>query len=116
MAGRVFVVQQTKMKDKKTGELVNKHDLSAAEKFGTLVYLLDAATVPFNPPPVIEELKNKLATYDDDDYLLLVGNPALIGFATAIAADYNGRVKLLQWSGRRDCYVPITADVLEADC
>lgn len=109
---RVFVVQKQHRFDEQKGELVPKFDLSSAEQYGEIVYLLSPTASPFNPGPIVEELQEKLADFGDEDSLLLVGNPCLIGFATAIAAEASdGFVRLLQWSGRDRAYIPVEADL-----
>jgi hypothetical protein len=109
---RVFVVQKQMRWDESRGELVPKFDLSSAQQYGEVVYLLTPTASPFNPEPIVEELGQKLADFGDGDSLLLVGNPCLIGWATALAAASNeGRVRLLQWSGRHREYIPVEADL-----
>jgi hypothetical protein len=62
---------------------------------------------------VIAELREKLKDYRDGDHLLLVGNPVLIGLSVALAADFNeGRVSLLQWSGKDQRYIAVVAQNL----
>jgi hypothetical protein len=110
---RVFVVQQTMSKDRRTGLLSPRFDMTPAEEFGDIVCLLTPNAKPFNPVPVIEELREKLIDFSDDDYLLCAGSPILIGWATAIAAYNNeGRVAMLQWSGINKSYAPVEAMVL----
>lgn len=109
---KVFVVQHQHMWDKESNRLVPKFDLSPAYEFGELEFLLSPSASPFSPEPIIEELHEKLSIYSDDDYILLIGNPCLIGFVVTIAADYNeGRVKLLQWSGKHRSYIEIQAEL-----
>lgn len=110
--GRVFVIQKQHRFDEARGELVPKFDLTSAEKYGEIVYLLSPTASPFHPDPIVAELQEKLDSFDDDDCLLLVGNPCLIGFGTAIAASVNeGRVRLLQWSGQQRAYIPVDAEL-----
>lgn len=106
----VFVVQKQMRFDDRTGELVPRfRTLDRAEKFGEFEFLLSPSAHPFNPENVMGDLHEKLRDFGDDDHLLLIGNPALIGMATAVAAHYNGgRVKLLQWSGRQSDYTEIS--------
>ena len=112
MSGKVYVVQCQMRWDGEKGSLVPKFDLAPAEVFGELVFLLSPSAAPFNSPPIIDELQRKLAGYDDDDHLLLVGNPCLIGMVVALAADANnGRVKMLQWSGRHQSYRVVEASL-----
>ncbi len=105
----VFIVQDQKHVDpKQDNQLVSKFDFTAAKKFGKLFHLLKPSASPFAIQPVLEKLHFDLKTFNDDDYLLLVGSPVLIGCAVAVAADYNdGNVNLLQWSGAKRDYVPV---------
>lgn len=105
---KVYVVQCQHRRCQETGRLVPKYDLSSAEKFGELVYLLSPTASPFNSPPIVAELREKLRGYQDKDFLLLIGNPALILAVGALAACYNsGNVNVLQWSGKEGSYIAI---------
>ena len=105
----VYVVQQQMTFDKNLGELVPKFPgIFKAERWGELVYLLSPTASPFNAAAITRELKQKLATFCDEDYIVLIGNPTLIGIASAVAAQANnGRVKCLQWSARQKEYAMI---------
>ena len=112
----VFVVQNQMRRNRETGQLEPRFNLDPALEHGRLQFLLSPSAAPFHPGQVIDELHKKLENFGDNDYLLLIGNPCLIGFAVAIATEYNnGRVKLLQWNGREGRYTPIEA-VVFADC
>lgn len=107
MTARVWAVQSSLRRDAATGELTMRYDLSPAEKFGTLYYLTGPSATPWDAA-VVREIERKLDDFTDEDYLLLVGSPVLIGVAFAAAADANeGRVATLQWSGKDGQYVPI---------
>ena len=110
---RVFVVQRQQRWDVPRQELVDKFNISSAESFGTVVYLLSPKAAPFNSKHVIDELHDKLKDYSAKDYLLLIGNPCLIGFAVAIAANQDdlGVVNLLQWSGKEQKYLSVQAQL-----
>lgn len=113
----VYVVQNALHKDHRTGDLVPKFDYGPAEQFGEVQFLLNDNARPFILAPIIQELHEKLASFSDDDYLLLTGNPTLLGLAFAIAADYNdGNIKVLQWHGRSGTYTAIEARNVFADC
>ena len=110
---KVFVVQQQRRFDEVTGNYVNKFDLEQAKEFGELVYLLSPTAAPFNSEPIIEELHEKLSFITAEDYIVLIGNPCLMGWVVAIAADYTGgNLNLLQWSGRDQRYVLIKVEDL----
>lgn len=115
--GRVFVVQKTMRWDGTKGELVPKFDVSPAQEYGEIVYLLSPTASPFRPDSLLGELHEKLKDFTPDDYLLLIGSPVIIGLAVAIAADYtDGEVKVLQWSGKAGKYLPIEVRGLFNDC
>jgi hypothetical protein len=112
----VFVIQNQHRWDKDKSTFVPKFDFSSAVGYGQLSYLLTPTAAPFNSGPVIDELREKLSFFGDDDCLLLIGNPVLIGCAVAIAAQSNrGKVKVLQWSGTDRRYVKIQLDLLQKE-
>lgn len=93
---RVFVIHHQHRFDRQQGKRVPRLDLSPAEDFGELVYLLGDDATAQDPGDVIRQLMLGLADFSDQDHLLLVGHPAFIGWATAIAASYNdGKISLL---------------------
>lgn len=109
----VYVIQQQMRFDQTLKELVPRFtSINKAERWGEIKYLLSPSAHPFNPDLVLGDMHEKLQSFSDNDHLLLIGNPGLIGMATALAAHYNeGRVKLLQWSGRHNEYTEIAAQI-----
>ncbi len=107
----VFAVQMQMRFDPDLKELVPRFpSINKASKWGEIVYLLSPTAHPFDPPVILGDIHGHLSGFSDDDHLLLIGNPALIGMATAIAGYYNkGNVKFLQWSGRNNTYIEIVA-------
>lgn len=111
----VYAIQQQMHYDAVKGELLPRFDLSPAEEFGEIKYLLSPSASPFTPDSIISELHEKLKGFSDEDYLLLIGNPVLIGMAAAIAADNAGTVNFLQWSGKNHKYISIKAEIFLAE-
>lgn len=104
---KVYVVQVgMQRRDTMTGDKI-PFDLSPAEEFGQLVPILGPRATPYNAEAVIAEMKSQMRDFTENDYLLLVGNPCLIGWAVAIAASKSNTVQLLQWSGRERRYLRI---------
>lgn len=102
---RVFVVHEPVRLNHDTGVVERTHDLSPAAEYGELVFLMQGRS-PLTPQPVIYSLKQKLYGFNDDDYLLPIGHPALIGWATTIAASYNrGHVRMLIWESKIRKYI-----------
>lgn len=108
----VYVVQKTMRSDPQTGDLVPKFDVTPAERYGELRYLLSPSAGPWTPEAVLPELARKLDGYRAEDYLLLIGSPILIGWAVAMAAQASGGVvQCLQWSGSSQGYRAVRADL-----
>lgn len=88
-------------------------DYSQAERFGEIVYLFDGnKQVVMSPQPTIRKLKSVLKDFNDNDYLLLVGDPALIGLTTSVLVTIsNGRYNMLKYDRIEKDYFPIRVDI-----
>lgn len=107
----VYIVQEPMERDRATGELRSKFDFSEARQFGDLVFLLSPGMKP-GDPLAITQLWEKLRGYGPGDFLLLAGNPCLLGAATAVASHLTGgRVRCLQYNGRMRGYIPVALDL-----
>lgn len=109
--GTVYVVQETMRKVK--GEWRRIHDLTPALVYGKLKILIDGKQYlpTLSIQPIIWEFKKKLQKFSDDDYILLIGDPVLIGVATAVASDINvGKVRFLKWDRETAQYLEVSAD------
>ena len=116
MGSRVFVVQRQKRFDQAVGDLVDKYDISSAKLYGEIVYLLSPSAAPFKPEPVVTELRETLADFTEQDYLLLIGNPALIGYTVSVATEAlppGVFPNVLQWSGKEQSYIAILGPCLQ---
>jgi len=61
---------------------------------------------------IVTEIRRKLRDFDDEDFLLAMGDPAIIGIAFAIAASRNhGRVRLLKWDKMEKNYYPVKVNL-----
>jgi len=106
----VYVVQEQLRWDEREQKLVPRFNLEPAKQYGRLEYLLPATASPFYPREIVRTLKNKLIDARGDHYLLLIGNPCLIGMATAcFALQTGGVVNMLQWHTREKRYVVVEA-------
>lgn len=104
----VYAVQRQKKWDSKHGEYRFVFDLAPTSEFGPIKELLSHAETPFKPDRVLEILNRGLKDFSDQDCLLMVGNPILMGLAFAVAAKNNGgRVRALQWNRKKQRYIQI---------
>ena len=92
-----------------------KFNIMGAQKFGTLKTLLpEHSQIILSPGPLIFKLRKLLDKYTEDDYLLLTGDPAIIGVACSIASDItNGKYNLLKWDRQERKYYPIKINLYE---
>ena len=68
----------------------------------------------FSPGPLIFKLRKGLKDYTPEDYLLLTGDPAIIGVACSIVSDItNGKYKVLKWDKQERKYYPIEINLYE---
>ena len=68
----------------------------------------------FSPGPLIFKLRKGLKNYTSEDYLLLTGDPAIIGVACSIVSDItNGKYKVLKWDKQERKYYPIEINLYE---
>ena len=92
-----------------------KINIIGASKYGELVYLLpELSQIIFSPGPLVFKLRKLLRDYTPEDYLLLTGDPAIIGVACSIVSDItNGKYKLLKWDKQERQYYPIEINLYE---
>ena len=88
-------------------------NVRSAEKFGDLkIVLPDNRQIVLSSGPLTHKLKKELSTFCDDDYLLLMGDPAIIALAGAVASDVNGgKFKVLKWDRDEKRYYDIEIDL-----
>ena len=86
-----------------------KINIIGATQFGNLkVCLPENSQIILSPTYVITTLRSKLKDYNSNDYLLLTGDPAIIGVACSIVSDItNGEFNLLKWDKQERRYYPV---------
>ena len=90
-----------------------KINIIGATQFGQLKVLLpENSQIILSPNYVITTLRTKLKDYASKDYLLLTGDPAIIGVACSIVSDTtNGKYNLLKWDKQERRYYPVEIDL-----
>ena len=92
---KVYVIQHIAG----TAEGKPKINIMGAREYGDFEFLLpELSQIIFSPGPLIFKLRKALKNFTQKDYLLLTGDPAIIGVACSIVSDMtNGKYKLLKW-------------------
>ncbi len=107
----VYVIQE--IPGTKSG--TPKINIMSASKYGKFKFLLpEFSQIIFSPGPLIFKLRTLLKNYKQEDYLLLTGDPAIIGVACSIVSQLtNGKYNLLKWDKQERQYYPITINLNE---
>jgi hypothetical protein len=107
----VYVIQE--VAGTKSG--APKINIMGAAKYGKFEFLLpEFSQIIFSPGPLIFKLRKALKNFTTEDYLLLTGDPAIIGVACSIVSDMtNGRYNLLKWDKQERQYYPIQINLYE---
>ena len=92
-----------------------KYNIMGALKYGKLKVLLREDTqIVMSPGPIVIELSRLLKDYTSKDYLLLSGDPSVIGIACSVASDINnGKYNILKWDRQEKVYYPLEINLYE---
>ena len=92
-----------------------KINIMGASHYGQFKFLLpEFSQIIFSPGPLIFKLRKALKDFKEGDYLLLTGDPAIIGVACSIVSDNtNGKYNLLKWDKQERKYYPIEINLYE---
>ena len=107
----VYVIQEIPG----TSEVRPKINILGAQKYGDIKVLLkEDSQIIFSPGPIIFSLRQKLKNFTQEDYLLLTGDPAIIGVACSVVSDTtNGKYNLLKRDRQERMYYPIKINLYE---
>ena len=92
-----------------------KINVTGAMQYGEVRSLLpELSQIIFSPGPLIFKLRKLLKDFKPEDYLLLTGDPAMIGVACSIVSDItNCKYNLLKWDRQERRYYPIKINLYE---
>ena len=111
---KVYVIQEiagTKAGNPKIN-IMGAASYSSSGKFNFL--LPEFSQMIFSPGPLIYKLRQGLKEYKSRDYLLLTGDPAIIGVACSVVSDITGgNYNLLKWDKQERKYYPIEINLYE---
>ena len=107
----VYVVQE--IAGTQTGS--PKINIMGASHYGKFKFLLpEFSQMIFSPGPLIFKLRKGLKNFKKKDFLLLTGDPAIIGVACSIVSVItNGKYNLLKWDKQERKYYSIEINLYE---
>ena len=94
-----------------------KINIIGASHYGKFKFLLpEFSQMIFSPGPLIYKLRKGLKDFKEDDYLLLTGDPAIIGVACSIVSDItSGTWNLLKWDKQERKYYHIEISLYQKE-
>ena len=111
---KVYVIQEIPGSQAGTPKIniMGAASYATSNKFNFL--LPEFSQMIFSPGPLIYKLRQGLKNFHVKDYLLLTGDPAIIGVACSIVSDItNGKYNLLKWDKQERKYYPIAINLYE---
>jgi hypothetical protein len=110
---KVFITQEA-VKKTDSGAFRAIMDYTPASEYGDLIVVVPGGTSMLSPVPTVRLVKNVLMENDftQDDYIIPVGSPLVIGIVFAIAsAKTGGKFNVLSWDKKYGKYIPIKVDI-----
>jgi len=99
---RVFIIHEPLRRDPESGNMIPTHDLTPAAHFGELTFVVPSGDRPsYDPEGSLRYIRPAMADYMPEDFIVAVGDMALVSWAVALAARAtDGYVRILRWDGR----------------
>ena len=90
-------------------------DITNASEYGDLQILIPAKEqVALSSQPTVRRVKRLLRDFKISDYLLLSGDPVIIGISCAVAMSNNlGKMQILKWDRLEEQYYPLKVDIYD---
>ena len=111
---KVYVIQEIPGSQAGTPKIniMGAASYATSNKFNFL--LPEFSQMIFSPGPLIYKLRQGLKNFNVKDYLLLTGDPAIIGVACSIVSDItHGKYNVLKWDKQERKYYPIAINLYE---
>lgn len=109
---KVFIIQEPMKWDDIKKEYLPFMDFRNAAEYGNLEVLIEPGLTVFSPGPMVKMIKERLKDIKPEDYLICVGDPAVIGIAVSIASIFNqGRVNLLKYNRKSKTYIKVEVNL-----
>lgn len=106
---RVFIAQEPLKMVR--GQAVPRFGMSSLARYGDVYCVFDWGELRDfqDPAPLMPKAIQTLADFTDDDWIVPIGNPALIAMVIMAASRANhGRVRVLDWMRNPEQYREVT--------
>lgn len=114
----VFIVNEPLRRNAETGAYERWLPMESTEAFGTVVKLTPDGSPPANVAAYLKMIDDGLAAWKDGDFLVLVGDQALLSYAAAsigfiiacLGEAADAKLRVLKWERRQESYAPLTLE------
>ena len=109
---KVYAPQVPSKYDPATKLWVPSINLDPANTFGEVVVMLPPNANRLHINPLIVALREQMKDFNENDYIVAVGDPSLIAAASCIAVrKTNGLLKILKWDRQTGSYIPVEVQI-----
>jgi len=109
---KVFILQESLRKNKTSGELERFMDFEPLKEWGDATICMPSGDIARAPYPAKEQLRECFKDFKDGDYIVGVGDTALIFLAGMVISEMNrGVCKFLRYDRNRNKYYKIEFDI-----
>ncbi len=88
----------------------SRKDFSKAENYGQLRDVFSSIGRNYDGQTALEYARHVLSQSSPEDYLLMVGDPALCAICAIAMAELNEEMSILRWDRERFQYTPLLLD------
>ena len=108
---RVFIPQIIERWDETAGRFVPAFDFTSAASYGTLTPILDREDNPLFLARITSKIRTALATYNNEDFFVAVGDPSVIAICAGLILRRNNTLRLLKWDKKLARYIALDINV-----
>lgn len=87
-----------------------KRDYSAAEEYGNLKVIFSSIGRNFSSEGAVAQARRVVDQMDENDYIIMAGDPALCAICVTAAVEQKGFCKILRWDRVQLKYSEMTID------
>ena len=108
---KIFIINEPLRKNDETGEYERFLPMESAHDFGEVVKLTADGNPGSNLQGAMRCIREGLESWRDGDFIVLVGDQALLAYAASVVgkklARSKGSLRFLRWERRQSSYAPL---------
>ncbi|QRE00408.1 hypothetical protein [Burkholderia phage BCSR52] len=101
---KVYIPQLPFKFDHAVSRRVPQFDITPAMQFGQLEMVLDETDDSRLLARLTPKIRERLQQFTENDFMIAIGNPAVIAICASIVLRRQKRLKMLQWNAKLGMY------------